>query len=146
MRIRAGIQFVLGVIATVPLVFIIAVVTNQLKLENFREKGVVVEGHILGLGKLRDPKGIRTHFLEVRFQQNDRVVIKKFPVEKNEYLRASRLEKVKITYVPGKSNLSRLGTHFGYNKAPFYLAIALLFVIAVIAVFTKYYPRSQFAN
>ena len=148
MRTRAGIQFVLGFIATIPLVFIIAGVANQLKLEDLREKGVVVEGYILGLGELRDPKGIRTHFLEIKFRQSDRVVIKKFPVEKNEYLRASQLEKVKITYVPGKSNLSRLGAHFGYNKKPFYLSIAVLFFIVITALITNYYPtrRSRFTT
>ena len=143
MRTRAGIQFVLGFIATVPLIFIIAGVADQLKLEGLKEKGVIAEGYILGLGELRDAKGVRTHYLEVKFRQNDRVVIRKFPVEKNEFIRASQLETVKITYVPGKSNLSRLGTHFGYNKTPFYIAIAALFFIVIAALATKYYPEKH---
>jgi len=99
---------------------------NERKLHTIRHTGKVVEGEILDSGKLEQSSGIKTHYLKVRFVQEDgNEVVKSFPVDEDDYLHALEMGRIPITYVPKNPGFSRVGKYYGYNRAPLCFAIII---------------------
>jgi hypothetical protein len=119
-----------------------------MKLRQLRNNGIVIEGAVLAGGELETPKGIKTHYLRVRFQkENNEDVTKDFPVDRDDYQRAAQSGRISITYVPGKSDLSRVGAYYGYNRTPLYAAIiGFLFSSAAILVTQYLYGKDKKAR
>ena len=139
MKKKTIIQIIISLVLLCSLFVIAAGIANEVKLRKLRSSGVVVEGSVLDGGRLDNPRGIKTHYLKVEFQkENKEKITKNFPVDTDDYLHARQLGKIPITYVPNKPGLSRVGTYFGYNRAPLYAAIVgFLFSFAALLI-TQY--------
>jgi len=126
-------QIILGAIS---LLFIASGIANEIKLGKLQKEGIAVEGRILEKGELGESMGIRTHYFKVEFKRNsgDKEV-KVFPVDQNDFDQASQMgvEVVIVTYVSDDPGLSRIGTHFGYNRMPLYVTI-LVFILIIVAI------------
>ena len=142
------IQIVIGLVLLGSLVVIAAGTANEMKLRKLRNSGVVVEGSVLDGGLLDNPRGIKTHYLKVEFQkENGEKVTKRFPVDQDDYLHASQLGKIPITYVPEQPGLSRVGSYYGYDRAPLYAAIVgFLFSLAVILGTQYLYHKTKYTQ
>jgi hypothetical protein len=133
------IQIIISLVLLGSLVVIAAGIANEMKLKKLRGRGVVVEGNVLDGGSLDKPTGIKTHYLKVEFQkENEEKVIKRFPVDRDDYLHAMQLGKIPITYVPDEPGLSRVGAYYGYNRTPLYAAI-VGFIFSSVAIFVTQY-------
>ena len=127
-------QLSLGLISLIPLLLIVCGIANELKLSKLRNDGIVVKGRILDGGELAQPRGIKTHYLKVEFEKNTgERIVKEFTVDHDDYIYANQAGKIPITYVPGNPGLSRVGTRYGYNRTPLYIA-ATAFLIIVVAI------------
>ena len=130
------------VISLLPLLFIAAGTANELKLHRIRNEGVVVEGRVLDGGKYAQPKGIKTHYLRVEFETGaGGKEVKMFPVDNDDFVHANQAGKIPITYVPGNPRLSRVGSWYGYNRTPLFVAIGTFLLIAIAIAVIRLLPK-----
>ena len=142
MRTRRVIQTILGAMCLIPLLFIAAGIANEPKLGKIRNNGVVVEGRILDGGELPQPKGVKTHYLQVEFEKTTgEREVKTFSVDRDDFVHAKQAGKIPITYVAGRSGISRVGTGFGYDRTPLFVAIAAFLLMAAAIVVIQFVPK-----
>jgi hypothetical protein len=148
MKKKTIIQVIISLVLLCSLIFIAAGIANEMKLRKLRSSSVVVEGSVLDGGRLDNPRGIKTHYLKVEFQkENKEKVTKDFPVDNDDYLHARQLGKIPITYVPNKLGLSLVGGYYGYNRIPLYVAIVGFLFSSVALLITRYlYNKTKNAN
>jgi hypothetical protein len=129
-------------VSLAPLLFIAAGIANELKVSKLRNEGVVVEGRILDGGELARPTGRKTHYLQVEFEKGaGEKVVKAFPVDRDDFVHANQVGKIPITYVPRNPALSRVGTRFGYNRTPLFVAIGAFVLIAGTVAVIQFLPK-----
>ena len=143
MTAKRIIQVVLGVVALVPLLFIAAGIANELKLHKMRN-GIVLEGRVLEGGELGKPKGIRTHYLKVKFEnKTGEPEVRTFAVDRDDFVHANQVGSIPITYVPENPALSRVGKMAGYDRTPLWVAIGgFVLIVAAFAVI-QFLPKSR---
>ena len=74
------IQMFLGLFLIGSVLVILSGLLNERKLHTIRHAGKVIEGEILDSGKLEQPSGIKTHYLKVRFVQEEEMkLLNHFP-------------------------------------------------------------------
>ena len=127
------------------ILFIIAGVANEQKLNQFKNQGVATQG-IVNEKKTVHSGNIVQYQLEVKYiteqgKKHSRI----FYVDEDDFQHAEVMENIPVIYVPEKPEWVVIGENFSYDRRPFYLGI-VSFLFGLLILFLVFPPRRLFRN
>lgn len=107
---------------------------NEWKLWRLRSRGRTVAGTIAAERVVTGAEGRKTYLLLVEYPTGeDSLKRREFRVDDNDYELAVKLGRIPITYVPDRPGAAAVGTRFGHDRRPLFLA-AGIFVLGLLAL------------
>jgi len=127
------------------ILFIIAGVANEQKLNQFKNQGVATQGIVTEKKAIHSGKIVQ-YQLEVNYiTKQGKEHSKTFYVDEDDFLHAEVMKNIPVIYVPEKPEWVVIGENFNYDRRHFYLGI-VSFLFGLLILFLVFPPQRLFRS
>ena len=127
------------------ILFIVAGVANEQKLNQFKNQGVSTQGIVTEKKAVHSGETVQ-YQLEVNYitkqgKEHSRI----FYVDESDFQHAEVMENIPVVYVTEKPEWVVIGENFSYDRRPFYLGI-VSFLFGLLILFLVFPPQRLFRS
>jgi len=127
------------------ILFIIAGIANEQKLNQFKNQGVGTQGIVTEKKAVHFDKTVQ-YQLEVNYiTKQGKEHSRMFYVDEDDFQHAEVMGNIPVIYVPEKPEWVVIGENFSYDRRPFYLGI-LSFLFGLLILFLIFPPQRLFRS
>ena len=127
------------------ILFIVAGVANEQKLNQFKNQGVSTQGIVTEKKAIHSGETVQ-YQLEVNYiTKQGKEYSRIFYVDESDFQHAEVMENIPVIYVPEKPEWVVIGENFSYDLWPFYLGI-VSFLFGLLILFLVFPPQRLFRS